>query len=76
MDSTELHTLIIEELRKAHGGGTVRWRNALGEIKLYPLSTHAHCNWDVRPAGRPAEVAAVEAVVDRIRLSHPVVEES
>ncbi len=69
----ELRDLILRQLVKENGSGTVRWRGVLGDLKVYPRSTHAHCNWDARPSGPAADVAAVERTVDRVRLKHPFV---
>ena len=73
MTVTELRDLIVRQLARENGGGSVRWRTALGELKVYPRSTHAHCNWDARPTGPPMDVAIVERAVDRVRLKYPFV---
>ena len=76
MTAPELGDLIVRQLAKDNGGGTIRWRRALGELKVYSLSTHAHCSWDVRPAGSAYEMALIERAVDAIRLNHPYVDVS
>lgn len=75
MKTTELRDLIIRQAARDNGGGMVRWRKTLGELRVYPRTTHAHCNWDARPVGPPGDVAAIETIVDRVRLQHPFVEE-
>lgn len=74
MKAAELRDLIVRHLARANGGGTIRWRKALGELKVYSLSTHAHCNWDVRPTGTAHEMDQVERAVDALRLKHPFVD--
>jgi hypothetical protein len=74
MTASELRDLIIRRLAREHAGGTAGWRRVIGEIKVYPRSTHAHCNWEARPTGSVREVDAIERMVDRIRLAHPFVE--
>lgn len=75
MTASELRDLIVRLLAKENGGGTLRWRKVLGELKVYPRSTHAHCNWDARPSGSAGDVAAIESAVDRVRLQHPFVDD-
>ena len=74
MTASELHHLLTSTLVRMRGGDRVRWRKAVGQIKVYPLSTHPHCNWDVRPAGSAAEIVAVERAVDIVRGEHPYIE--
>ena len=74
MTACELRDLILRQLAKENGGGTVRWRKVLGNLKVYPRSTHAHCNWDARPSGPAADVAKVELAIDHLRLRHPFVD--
>ncbi|MDO6415106.1 hypothetical protein Q4F19_12010 [Sphingomonas sp. BIUV-7] len=74
MTGSELRDVIVRHLAKSKGGGTVRWRAAIGELKVYSLSTHGHCNWDVRPAGTTYEMAEIERAVDVLRLAHPFVD--
>jgi len=75
MTATELRDLIVGRLVRENGGGTVRWRKVLGELRVYSLDTHAHCNWDARPAGPSADVTLVEQAADQMRLRHPFVTE-
>lgn len=75
MTATELRDLIVRRLVRENGGGTLRWRKVLGELRVYSRDTHAHCNWDARPAGLSADVALVEQAVDQLRLHHPFVAE-
>ena len=75
MTATELRDLIIRLLVRENGGGTLRWRNVLGQLRVYPRDTHAHCNWDARPSGASGDVALVEQAVDQLRLQYPFVVE-
>jgi len=70
----ELTDAIVRKASRDNGGGSVRWRRALGELRTYPRTTHAHCNWDARPVGAAGDVAAIEKVVDELRLKHPFVD--
>lgn len=75
MTAGDLSTLIVQRLARDNGGGTGRWRRVLGELRVYSRSTHAHCNWDVRPTGSVSDVAAVERTADALRLAYPFVDE-
>jgi hypothetical protein len=70
----ELRNLLVTVLAGALGGGRARWRKAVADIKVYPVQTHPHCNWEVRAAGSAREIAEVERAVDRLRADHPFVE--
>ena len=73
MTVVELRDLIVRRLVRDNGGGTVRWRKVLGELRVYSRTTHAHCNWDARPSGISSDVALVEQAVDQVRSHHPFV---
>ncbi|HEX7872108.1 MAG TPA: hypothetical protein VF475_04300 [Sphingobium sp.] len=67
-----LDLLIAALLRKA--GGTKRgWRLAIGPVQVYDPATHPHCNWSVSPSGNAGQNAAIERVLDDLRLSYPLV---
>jgi hypothetical protein len=72
--ATELREMLVAGLARSAGGGRQRWRKAVAEVKTYPLSTHPHCNWEVRAAGTASEIAIVERAVDRVRMDYPHVE--
>ena len=74
MTGSELRDLLVGNLARSHGGGTARWRKIVGAVKIYPRDTHAHCNWDIRPAGAIHEIAIVERAIDLVRARHPFVE--
>lgn len=69
----ELQEFIVRHLAREYGGGTARWRRALGAIKVYSRATHAHCNWDARPSGAIQDVARIERAIDAVRLQNPFV---
>jgi len=71
MTSSELVNLILARLVRAEGGSRQRWRRALGEVRVYSLLTHPHCNWDLRSSGTATELHAIEHVLDWARATHP-----
>ena len=71
MTSSELLNLILARLVRAEGGSRQRWRQALGEVRVYSLATHPHCNWDLRSSGTGPELRAIEHVLDWARSTHP-----
>ena len=71
MTGSELRDLLVRDLARAHGGGTARWRKIVGAVKVYSRDTHAHCNWDIRPAGAVHEIAIVERASDAVRARFP-----
>ena len=75
MTTTELRNVLVSMLAAGRGGGRARWRKAVADIKIYPMDTHPHCNWEVRAAGTTNEIAAVERAVDRMRDDHPFVQQ-
>ena len=70
---SQLQELLVTTLVRKTGGPPRRWRTAIGAVRLYDRATHPHCNWSINPSGTPREVAAVEKLLDTIRLSHPIV---
>ena len=72
MTANQLQDLLIARLTRQMGGSARRWRIAIGPIHMHDLATHAPFNWSVRPSGEPNEVAAIERLLDTVRLDHPV----
>jgi len=72
MTASDLQDLITTTLARRQGGTQRRWRIALGPIILHDPATHPHCNWSVRPSGTPRETAAIEHLLDHLRLEHPM----
>lgn len=73
MTASDLQSLLVTTLMREHGGDRRRWRLVLGEVKVYSLATHPHCNWSVTPSGAFADIDAVETLVDQARAQHPIV---
>ncbi|KQS02320.1 hypothetical protein ASG11_16295 [Sphingomonas sp. Leaf357] len=73
MTTGQLHTLLIARLTRTSGGTARGWRIALGPIKVRSAATHVHCNWEVEPSGTEREIAAIERLLDQVRLDHPLV---
>ena len=73
MTASDLHDLLTRTLVKTAGGTQRRWRIVLGPVRLYDAATHPHCNWSLDPSGSTGEVAAVERLLDRVRLDHAIV---
>jgi hypothetical protein len=73
LTASELRDRLITILTRTHGGGRLPWRRAIGEVHVYPIDTHPHCNWTVKPGGTAREIDAVERAVDQVRDDHPFV---
>lgn len=73
MTASDLEQLIIARLVRERGGTLQTWRRALGRIVVRDARTHPHCNWEVTPGGTEAQHAAIENLLDTIRLDHPIV---
>ena len=71
---SKLQELLVNTLVRKAGGPPRRWRSAIGSVRLYDRATHPHCNWAVSPTGTPRDIAAIEKLLDTIRLSHPIVD--
>jgi hypothetical protein len=70
---TQLQELMISRLIRKAGGSQRGWRLAIGPVRLYDRATHPHCNWSVAPSGGLRQVAEIEAMLDSVRLEHPIV---
>lgn len=73
MTASDLQSLLLTTLVREQGGDRRRWRLVLGEVRVYPLATHPHCNWSVTPSGAFTDIDAVETLVDQVRAQHPIV---
>ncbi|MDB5685567.1 MAG: hypothetical protein JWR77_156 [Rhizorhabdus sp.] len=73
MTSAELRDILLAALVRETGSSRRRWSLVLGEIKLYSLATHPHCNWTINPSGSIGDVARVERLCDDMRGRHPIV---
>lgn len=73
MTASELEHLLIARLVRERGGTSQTWQRALGKVIVRDTTTHAHCNWDVRLSGTDAQRAAIERLLDDVRLEHSIV---
>lgn len=74
MTAGELHDLLVSRLTRKIGGTRRRWRHAIGEVRVYDPTTHPHCNWSVQPSGNAGENAAIETLLDAVRLEIAIVQ--
>lgn len=74
MKASELQDLLVAALTRRAGGSRRGWRNAIGTVEIYDMATHAHCNWSITPSGSTQQIAAIEGLLDTVRLDHPFVE--
>ncbi|MCW1429518.1 hypothetical protein [Novosphingobium sp. JCM 18896] len=72
MTASDLEQLLIARLVRQRGGTSQAWQRALGKVIVRDRETHAHCNWDVRPSGTDAQRAAIEDLLDDVRLEHSI----
>jgi hypothetical protein len=75
MTSGALQDLFLSTLVRKAGGNRRRWRLVLGDMRVYSVATHPHCNWTVTPTGTYAENDIVERIADELRVTHPIVRE-
>jgi hypothetical protein len=73
MTQCQLIDLLIARLIRDHGGSRQLWRRLVGPVRLYSEQTHSHCNWALSPSGNPAQIRAIEQLLDDIRLTHPII---
>lgn len=73
MTASDLEQLLIACLVRERGGTSQTWQRALGKVIVRDAETHAHCNWDVRPSGTDEQRAAIEQLLDNVRLEHSIV---
>ncbi len=73
MTSGALQDLFLSTLVRKAGGNRRHWRLVLGDMKVYAVATHPHCNWSVTPTGSAAENDIVERIADDLRVTHPIV---
>lgn len=73
MTASDLEQLLIARLVREKGGTSQTWRRALGKIIVRDTRTHPHCNWEITPGGTDAQRAAIEDLLDHVRLDHSIV---
>jgi hypothetical protein len=71
--AADLHEMFITTLLREAGGNRRHWRLALGQVKVYGVDTHPHCNWAVSPSGTLRDLTEIERVADRLRERYPVI---
>ena len=72
MTAAQLVDILVARLVRDHGGTRHRWRKLVGPVRLYSLKTHPHCNWAINPLGSQTEIAAIERLIDDLRMDSPV----
>lgn len=73
MTAADLIDRIVAQLVRRHGGTVRRWKTVLGKVRVYDAETHPHCNWSLAPSGAAGDVAAVERLLDELRITYPIV---
>ncbi|WP_040715325.1 hypothetical protein [Caenibius tardaugens] len=73
MTATDLEQMLIARLVRERGGTSQIWQRALGRVIVRDTATHAHCNWDVSLSGTDVQCAAIERLLDDVRLEHSIV---
>lgn len=73
MTGDDILDLMVAQLARRAGGSARRWLLAIGPIRVYDATTHPHCNWSVSPSGNSRDIAAIEHLLDDLRLTHPLV---
>ncbi|WP_445326822.1 hypothetical protein [Sphingobium sp. AN558] len=64
----------MSRLMRKLGGSRRQWRNAIGTVRVYDRATHPHCNWSIQPSGSASENAAIETLLDAVRLEIAIVQ--
>ncbi|WP_313807192.1 hypothetical protein [Sphingobium sp.] len=72
MTTDKLIDLIVARLVRDHGRSKHHWRKVVGPIRLYARETHPHCNWTANPNGTFQEIAAIESMLDDLRMCYPL----
>ena len=73
MTASDLEHLLIARLVRERGSTSQAWRRALGKVIVRDPKTHSHCNWELRPSGTDAQRAAIEELLDEVRLRYSIV---
>lgn len=70
--SAGLVDLLVARLVRDHGGTKHNWRKVIGPVHIYDRTRYAHCNWNITPTGPASDIAQVEAALDDLRLTYPI----
>lgn len=73
MTADKIIDLLVARLVRDHGRSKHHWRKVIGTVRLYARETHPHCNWAITPSGSHQEIAAVETLLDDLRMRFPMV---
>ena len=73
MTAADLHEIFVTALLREAGGNRRHWRLALGQVKVYSVETHPHCNWAVAPSGTLRDLTEIERIADRLRERYPII---
>lgn len=73
MTASDLEHLPVARLVRERGGTSQTWRHALGKVIVRDRMTHPHCNWDFRLSGTDPQRAAIEHLLDDLRLEYSIV---
>ena len=74
MTQSQLLDLLIARLVRDQGKTKSHWRRLLGQVQLYSVETHAHCNWAINATGTHSEIKQIEGLLDTVRQDHPIVQ--
>lgn len=76
MNAADLKELLVARLIRERGGTSQTWQRAVGKVIVRDIGTHSHshCNWDVTVSGSDVQRAAIERLLDDVRLQHPILE--
>jgi hypothetical protein len=72
MTASDLEQLLIARLMRERGGTSQTWQRALGKVIVRNKTTHPHCNWEFWPNGTDTQRAAIEELLDDVRLEHSI----
>lgn len=73
MTASDLEHLLVARLIRERCGTSQTWRRALGKVMVRDTKTHPHCNWEVRLSGTDVQRAAIEHLLDDMRLEYSIV---
>ena len=73
MLASQLQDLLVNALIREAGGSPRRRGVAPGPVQLRDPRHYAPCNWEICPSGSARENAAIEQLLDTVRLEHPTV---
>lgn len=69
----QIAELLVSMLAEATGTKKKRWREAIGQVEMLPLTMNVRCNWSVSPKGSDEDLRAIGNTVELVRTAHPYV---